>query len=135
MAEEKVKKVGLFDFLNDLTSNKEYLLKEDTEKEFNVFMINRGMGQQPDLILLANEMNKSPGLTKEMVHDFYFYAVKKKKRYGSWSKADNGNKEILDLIVRHYVVNRTVAESYLKLMTPDDINSLKEKYEVGGRSK
>ncbi len=135
MAEEKVKKIGLFDFLTDLTSNKEYLLSENTEREFNIYMVNKGLGQQMDLILLANEMNKSPGLTKEMVHDFYFYSIKKKKRYGSWAKADNGNKEVLDLIVKHYVVNRTVAESYLKLMTPDDINSLKQKYEVGGRSK
>lgn len=127
------KKVGLFDFMNDLTSDKKYLLDETTLKEFNAFMINRAMGQQPDLIMYANEMNKSPGLSKEMVHDFYFYGVKAKKRYGKWSKALDENKEELALIMEHYKVNRTVANLYLKLLSNEELETLKSKHVKGGR--
>lgn len=135
MSEEKVKKVGIFDFVDDLTSSKNYIFDDGTEKEFNTFMINRAMGQQPDLILFANEMNKSPGLPKQMVHDFYFYLIKAKKRYGKWAKANTDNKEELDLIVNHYNVNRNVANLYFKLLSSDEIKSLKKMYETGGKSK
>lgn len=131
----KPKKIGLFDFVNDLTSDKKYLFEESTEKEFNSFMINRALGQQPDLIMYANEMNKNPGLSREMVHDFYFYVVKAKKRYGKWSKASDDNKEILELIKTHYCVNNNVAEQYLKLLTTEDIENLKKMNSKGGKSK
>lgn len=133
--DEKIKKVGLFDFMNDLTYNKNYLLDEHTEREFNSYMINKGMGQNQDLIMYANEMNKSPGLSKLMVHDFYFYAVKAKKRYGKWAKADNDDKADLDLIMFHYTVNRKVAELYLKLLTKEELENLKSINEKGGRVK
>lgn len=133
--EAKVKKIGVFDFVNDLTSDKKYLFDESTEKEFNVFMVNRSIGQQPDLIMYANEVNKMQGLSKQMAHDFYFYSVKAKKRYGKWAKATDDNKEALDLLVRHYSVNRSVAAGYLKLLSVEDLDLLKLQYEVGGRSK
>jgi hypothetical protein len=132
---EKVKKVGLFDFMNDLTSDKNYLFDDTSSKEFNAFMINRGMGQQPDLIMYANEMNKSPGLSKEMVHDFYFYAIKAKKRYGKWAKSSDDNKAELDLIMNHYTVNRNVAVLYLELLSKDELENLKKLNEKGGRAK
>ena len=132
---QKVKKVGLFDFMNDLTSDKKYLFDEISGKEFNAFMINRGMGQQPDLIMYANEMNKSPGLSKEMIHDFYFYAIKAKKRYGKWAKSSDDDKASLDLIMEHYTVNRNVAGLYLELLSKDELENLKKLNEKGGRAR
>lgn len=131
--EEKVKKVGLFDFLSDLSYDKKYLFSDETEKEFTSFMINRGMSQHADLIMIANEMNKSSNLPKLMVHDFYFHIVKSKKRYGQWAKANKDSNEKLELLMKHYKINRTVAESYLKLLTDEQIKALKLMYNVGGR--
>ena len=86
-------------------------------------------------IVYANELNKHWHMTKQMVYDFHFYAIPKKKRYSKWSKASSDNKEELDLIVRHYQVNRVIALEYLKLLTPDDITNIKQMYEVGGKSR
>lgn len=131
----KRKRVSLFDWLNDLNSDKKGIFNETTAADFSTFMINRGLSQNVETIMYANELNKHWHITKEMAYDFYFYAIPKKKRYTKWSKASNDNKEELDLIVKHYNVNRVVALEYLKVLTSEDIENIKEQYVVGGKSR
>lgn len=128
-------KVTLFDFINDLNGGKEYLLTDENQSDFSPFMVNRGMSQNVETIMFANEMNKHWQITKEMVHDFYFYIVPKKKRFGKWSKASGDDKDSLDLIVKHYGVSRLKAIDYLKLLSSEDINDIKLKYNEGGAKK
>jgi hypothetical protein len=93
------------------------------------------MSQHPDSIMYANEMNKHPELNKLLQHDFYFYILSRKKRYGKWAKADKEDEAVLNLIIKHYKVNRVHAKQYLELMTKDHIKALKNTYEVGGFKK
>lgn len=127
-------KISLFDWLTDLNQEKKYLLREDTATDFSSFMINRGMSQNVETIMYANEMNKHCQLSKEMVHDFYYYILSRKKRFSKWAKQSGDNKEELDLITKHYGVSRVRAMEYLKLLTPEDLQKIQESHEVGGRS-
>jgi hypothetical protein len=129
--EPKHKRVQLFDWLTDLSFKKEGLFNPNTKNDFVTFMINRGFAQHLDTIMYANEMNKHPYIDKELVHDFYFYVLPKKKRYGKWAKQNVDDKEILDIIMKHYCVNRLVAIEYLKLLTSEQIEYLKQSYAVG----
>ena len=129
----KRKKVSLFDWLNELNQHKEYIFNDVTAHDFNPFMVNRGLSQNMETVLIANEMNKHWQLDKQMVHDFYYYIIPKKKRFSKWAKANNDDKDLLDLIVRHYTVNRVVAIDYLKLLTSEDIDKIKEMYDTGGK--
>lgn len=126
---------NVFDFVNDLSNDKRYLLDDTTKSKYDAFMVNRALSQHQDTIMYANEMNKFYFIDKELQHDFYFYVVSPKKRYGKWAKAKNDNEEVINLIIRHYKVNRTHAQQYLSLMTDEDIQTLKDTYAVGGRSK
>lgn len=132
--EYKRPRVDLFAWLTDLNSDKQYLFDDNTAPDFATFMINRGMSQNVETIMYANELNKHSQLTKEMAHDFYYYILSKKKRFGKWAKQSGDNKEELDLIIKHYGVSRLRAMEYLKLLTPEDLKQIKENYEVGGRS-
>jgi hypothetical protein len=132
---EKRKRVSLFDWLNDLNKDKVYLFNENTQSDFSPFMVNRGMSQNVETVMIANEVNKHWQISKEMAHDFYYYILSSKKRFGKWSKQSDDNKEELDLIMRYYTVNRKVAITYLNLLTKDDIDKLKLKYAAGGKSK
>ena len=135
-SEEKTpKKVGLFDFVGDLCSDKNYLFNESTEREFTVFMINRALSQNQDTVMLANEMNKHWRCSKEMVHDFYYYIIPKRKRYGKWAKQDNSNKEVLELLMKHYCTSRVRALEYLKLLNENEIELIESLYEQGGRKR
>jgi len=126
---------SVFDFVNDIGYGKEYLYTEQTKSKYESFLVNRAMSQHTDSIMYANEMNKHPELNKLLQHDFYFHILSRKKRYGKWAKADKENESILNLIIRHYKVNRVHAKQYLELMTDESIKSLKNTYEVGGLKK
>lgn len=130
----KRKRVELFDWLTDLNSGKQYLFDDNSQTDFVSFMINRGMSQNVETILIANEMNKHWQCTKEMVHDFYFYILSKKKRYGKWAKQSSDNKEELELLMKHYAINRKRAIEYLSLLSSEDIENIKKQYEVGGKT-
>ena len=132
--EWKRTKVDLFGWLTDLNTDKMYLFRDDTATDFNTFMINRGMSQNVETIMYANELNKHWQLSKEQAHDFYYYILTRKKRFGKWAKQSGDNKEELDLIIKHYGVNRLRAMEYLKLLTPEDLQTIKAAYDVGGRS-
>lgn len=133
MSDETTRKVGLFDLLNDISVDKKYLFDEDTATQYNAFMINRGLSQQNDTILLANEMNKRPGLSKEMQFDFLFYSVQARKRYGKWAKSDDSDKKNLDLIKEHYQVSNVKAIEMLKILDKRDLTYIKSLYEAGGK--
>jgi len=126
---------SVFDFVNDIGHGKEYLYNEQTKSKYESFIVNRAMSQHPDSIMYANEMNKHPELNKLLQHDFYFYILSRKKRYGKWAKADKEDEAVLNLIIKHYKVNRVHAKQYLELMTKDHIKALKNTYEVGGLKK
>lgn len=130
----KRKRVELFDWLTDLNSGKEYLFNDQTQVDFVPFMINRGMSQNVETVMLANELNKHCLCSKEMVHDFYFYILSKKKRFGKWAKQSSDNKEELDLLMTHYSINRKRAIEYLALLSSEDMANIKKQYEVGGKA-
>lgn len=133
MSSPEVKNV--FDFVNDLCNDKQYRFDPTSKTKYDPFMVNRALSQHADTIMYANEMNKYPFIDKLLQHDFYFEIVSARKRYGKWAKSGNESEEVINLIIRHYKVNRIHAKQYLDLMTDADIQTLKDTYEVGGKSK
>lgn len=127
---------SLFDFLNDITYNKCGLYEEGLAKNYSVFMINRGLGQHLDTILLANEMNKRPNLSEQMHHDFLFHSVDSKRRYGKWAKSDEDDKELIEFLQHEYQIGKEVALEYLKVMGKDAVKTMEtELQEKGGLHK
>ena len=47
-----------FEFLNDINYGKKYIMVDDlVEKDYNSFMVNRGLSYFNDKVLRANEIN------------------------------------------------------------------------------
>lgn len=132
MADEN--KIGLFDWLGALNTSKANLLNEATEKSFDPFIIRRGMAQNMDTALLAQEMNKLHGLPKVMQHDFFLYGVTKKKRYGKWAKKETVLEKI-QTISTYYKVSLREAEEYAPMLSDDQVKELVERMDTGGRKK
>lgn len=126
------KKVSAFDFLNDLTKDKTYLFNEMNRSAYSPFFINRGMSQHMDCIFIAEAVNKMPHVDKELQHDFYFYSLAARKRYGKWAKAEEDDD--VDTVMKAYKVNRVHARQYLNLMSQEQLEELKNRTRVGGKS-
>ena len=126
--------VGVFDFLNDISFDKKYLYSDDTESVYNSYIINQGLMQHVDTIMLANETNKMGSVSKRFHHDYLFHSIEKGKRFGKWAKADKSEEELLQLVMNKYTINREVAIGYLRLMSDEDKQQLINlNNEKGGR--
>ena len=60
-----------FEYLNSINSTKKNIMHDDImEKEYNAFIINRGLSFFPDTILFANEMNVNHHLDNKLQYHF-----------------------------------------------------------------
>ena len=124
---------SLFDVVNQLSSSGNYEWQE-CSGFYEPFMINRAFANFHDCIMMANEMNsmaisKTP---KKWQYDFYHHAIKiRKKRFASWAKPKKD--ERIKIISLSYKCSKTVAEQYNLVLTDEDVQSLKERMDHGGR--
>lgn len=123
-----------FDFLNSINISKVDLFEDpQNEKEYNSFLINKGLSYFPDTILYANEMNQSANIPKKWQFDFLRYSIPKRKRFSKWHKKDSVT-EIVKLIMKHYKYSEKKAYEVHDLLSEDQIKELVEAYQTGGRN-
>ena len=126
-----------FDFINDINFGKKNLLKDDDkgilEKEYNSFIINRGLSYFSDTVLYANEMNLRHELDKRMQNDYLLHSIRPKKRFSKWAK--NKKEERVDLIKQYFNYSNQKAREVLDIITDEEYNQIKQAFETGGTSK
>jgi hypothetical protein len=125
---------SLFEWLDKINTGKDIALNEDDPyKDYPTFQILQGLSQNLDTILLANEMNKRPGLSKEMQFKFLDKSIIKKKRFGKWAKVEEeANKADIEVVSEFYQVNRNRAKEYLKLINPTELDYMRKRVSKGG---
>ena len=125
-------KTELKDWLNSINFNKENLIEEDpsTIKDYAPYIINRCLSGNIDSILFANEMNKYSFLDKDMQYSFYLNTLRKKKRFSPWLRKDKVTD--LEIIKQYYGYSNEKASNALKILTPEQINFIKQRLEIGG---
>ena len=122
----------LKDWLNSMNFTKENLIEEDPDliKEYPPFIINRCLSGHLDAIMFANEMNKYPNLDKDLQYHFYLNTLRKKKRFSPWLRKDKVTD--LEIIKQYYGYSNEKALNALKILTPDQINFIKQRLDIGG---
>ena len=122
----------LKDWLNSINFNKDNLIEEDpsTIKNYAPYIINRCLSGNIDSILFANEMNKYSFLDKDMQYSFYLNTLRKKKRFSPWLRKDKVTD--LEIIKQYYGYSNEKASNALKILTPEQINFIKQRLETGG---
>jgi len=121
-----------FDFLNDINYAKQNIMVDDiTEKQYNAFMVNRGLSYFHDTALMANEMNLNAHLDNRLQFDFFINIVRKKKRFSKWNKPETVSD--VEVVKEYYGYSNEKARQALTLLTKDQIEVLKKKVYKGGR--
>ena len=122
----------LKDWLNSINHTKKNLIDEDPsiEKEYPPYIINRCFSGHLDAVLFANEMNKYNLLSKKMQYDFFINILRTKKRFSPWIRKDKIKD--LDYVKRYYGYSNEKALQVLKILTKQQLNFIKSKFEIGG---
>ena len=123
----------LKDWLNSINQTKKNLIDEDPslEKEYPPYIINRCFSGHLDAIMFANEMNQYHFLDKKLQYDFLLNTLRSKKRFSPWLRKDTI--EDLDLVKRYYGYSNEKAKQALRILTKDQLNFIKSKFETGGK--
>ena len=121
-----------FDYLKAINETKKDIMVDDlAEKEYNPFIINRGLSYFKDTILYSNEMNRFHHLDHRLQFDFLINIIRKKKRWSKWIKASEVDN--LELIKEYYGYSNEKAKSALSLMSHEQIEQLKLRIYKGGK--
>ena len=123
----------LKDWLNSINQTKKNLIDEDPlmEKEYSPYIVNRIYSGHLDAIMFANEMNMYNFLPKKLQYDFLLNTLRTKKRYSPWLRKDEIKD--LELVKPYYGYSNEKAKQALKILTKEQINFIKSKFETGGR--
>jgi hypothetical protein len=121
-----------FEFLNDINYGKSNIMVDDiVEKQYNAFMVNRGLSYFNDTVLMANEMNLNAHLDSRLQFDFLINIVRKKKRFSKWAKAQVSDD--VEVVKQYYGYSNDKAKTACKLLSSDQIEELRKKVYKGGK--
>ena len=123
----------LKDWLNSINFTKKNLIQEDpsVKKDYPPFIINRCLSGHLDCVLFANEMNKYHFLDKDMQYEFYINILRKRKRFSPWIRKDKLSD--IESVKSYYGYSNEKATQALKILSPEQIDFIKDKLDIGGK--
>ncbi len=117
-----------FELIKSISNTKKDIL--ENEKDYNAFMVNRGLSYFPDTVLYANEMNKFHHLDNRLQYSFLINIVRKRNRFSKWNKSIES--ENINAIKRYYGYSNEKARDVLPLLSNENLNIIKGKIFHGG---
>ena len=122
----------LKDWLNSINQTKKNLIDEDpsVEKSYPPYIINRCLSGHLDAVMFANEMNMYSFLPKKMQYDFFINILRTKRRFSPWIRKDLVDN--LDCVKRYYGYSNEKAKQALKILSKEQLDFIKSKFEIGG---
>ena len=122
----------LKNWLNSINQTKKNLIDEDPsiEKDYPPYIINRCFSGHLDAVLFANEMNMYSFLPKKMQYDFFINTLRTKRRFSPWIRKDLVDN--LDFVKRYYGYSNEKAKQALKILSKEQLDFIKSKFEIGG---
>lgn len=109
------------------------MVDDETEKQYNSFLVNRGLSYFQDTVLLANEMNIRHQTDSKLQYDFLFHIVRQRKRFSKWVKANTEKK--VQIIKEYYGYSEQKAESVSDLIDDEQLASMVAYMSKGGTKK
>ena len=125
----------LKDYLKAINETKEPLMDTDDEKKekkYPAFIVNKCLAPFPDTIFLVNEMNINHHLDKKLQFDFLLNSLRTRKRYTPWLKASK--QKDIEYVKEYYGYNNEKAKSALKILSDEQIKTIKDSLNKGGRN-
>ena len=124
-----------FDYLNSINTIKKNMMRDSenddlAEKDYNPFMVNRGLSYFYDTIVHANEMNRLHELDNKLQYEFLLHGIRKRKRFSKWFKPTESDD--FASVKEYYGYNNHKTLQALIILSEFEIKTIKSKLEKGG---
>jgi len=117
-----------FELIKSISSTKKDIL--ENEKDYNAFMVNRGLSYFPDTVLYANEMNKFHHLDNRLQYQFLINTIRKRNRFSKWNKSIESKN--INAIKKYYNYSNEKARDVLPLLSNENLNTIRGRINYGG---
>ena len=129
----KAPAISPFDFINAIQYTKDKLIVDEwSEKQYNPFLINKGLSYGHDTVIPANEMNSRPHLDKILQFHFLINIIRPRKRFNKWIKAEKVDD--LEAIKEYYGYSTEKAKQILPLLSESNIDEIRRRIKKGGKN-
>ena len=125
----------IIDWMNQLLVHKKHWndFTEDEQKKFSPFIINRWLSMDKEFIEIVNVFQKYAIGTLEPreVYKWYCNILPKGKRFNKYIKGKREkkcNKELVEIISRHFECSKKEAKQNLYLISSEQVTHILEKY-------
>lgn len=123
-----------FDFVNSINFTKKNLMRgsdndELSEKSYAPYLTNKSLSYFTDTLLYANEMNRMHFLDNKLQYEFFLNSIRKKKRFAKWAKADKNDD--LVMVSEYYQISLSKAKEAIRILTPEQLSTIRNKMEQG----
>jgi hypothetical protein len=124
-----------FDYINAISHTKKDLIRDGedpsrAEKDYNSYIINKGLSYFIDTILYANEMNVHHLLDAKLQNDYLINIIRPKKRFAKWVK--KLSEDDLEVVKVYYGYSNEKARQALSILSEDQLAQIKKKQNKGG---
>ena len=117
-----------FELINSISNTKKDIL--ENEKDYNAFMVNRGLSYFPDTVIYANEMNKFHHLDSRLQYQFLINTIRKRNRFSKWNKSIESDN--ISAIKQYYGYSNEKARDVLPLLSDENLKTIRGKIQHGG---
>jgi succinate dehydrogenase flavin-adding protein (antitoxin of CptAB toxin-antitoxin module) len=128
----KQKKLGLFDFVNDIRKTKsgELLNDESNLTAWNSYMTLQALSMKEEDIPLLNFFNKyTSSMTKKQMYQSLTFWVPKDSRFYKWISKETAEKdEVSPYVSKYFSCSLKEAKEYVNIMGIEWAESIKEKF-------
>ena len=128
----KKPQISPFDFLNAINHSKKNLMVDEwSERQYNAWIINKGLSYGADTVIFANEVNSRPHVSARLQFDFLINTIRPRKRYNKWLKPEKV--DALETVQEYYGYSIDKARQVLALLSDVQLETLKKKMNKGGK--
>ena len=117
-----------FELIKSISSTKKDIL--ENEKDYNAFMVNRGLSYFPDTVIYANEMNRFHHLDSRLQYHFLINTIRKRNRFSKWNKSIES--ENINAIKQYYGYSNEKARDVLPLLSNENLKTIRGRIQHGG---
>lgn len=117
--------------LNSIFVNKENLARKEGQlflKDYSPWLINRCLAKHKNTFYYAFLLNQYPDIPKEEHYEFLLGVIRQVGRTPFAKLAKAVSDPDIDLIKKHYKCNDIRAKENLKILTKDQIETIRELY-------
>ena len=117
-----------FELIKSISNDKKDIL--ENEKDYNAFMVNRGLSYFTDTVIYANEMNKFHHLDGRLQYQFLINTIRKRNRFSKWNKSIES--ENISAIKQYYGYSNEKARDVLPLLSNENLKTIRGRIQHGG---